>query len=758
MAPSRERSPTTRQPARNYRLGMKQRVAHSHLRTLVVAAIAVAFCHADTFAAPAPARYVLLLSSFDFQFVPYEAFANVFRAELRRTSPEPIVLLESSLELAPSRTSPDDEQLAEYLRLTLNGRQLDLIVPIGGPAAAFVQKHRQQLFPTTPVLYSAVDRRFLETSTFSALEAAVAVQNDPPLTVNTILRVLPDVTNVFVVIGNSRLERFWKTELTQEFQQFKGRLMFTWADKYSFPQLQEQVAALPSHSAILFPLYALDAAGQAIPDEQALKALRAVTNAPIFGFHTPQMGRGIVGGPLLSIEDLGRTTSTAAVRILRGDSPSTIRVPVQTAGTPVFDWRELRRWDIDERRLPPNSSVLFRGVTVWQRYRPQIVVGALFILSQAAVIFALVFVQLKRRRAERAVQESEARFRLLADSAPVMIWLSGADMLCNDFNERWLEFTGRPLEAELGNGWADGVHPDDKERCIKTYVDAFTKRESFDMEYRLRRHDGEYRWILDCGVPRFDPNGLFAGYVGSAVDISPQKLAEMALADLNRMLVNAHETERALIASELHDDIGQRIAGLTALLYSLRDGMSSRWNSANERFAQICTGFSELGRDVGALSHRLHPITLEILGLWQAARALCEQVADQHGINIEFRGDPVSWDLPKNVKFCLFRVLQEALNNAVKHSGSRHLDVTLLGTPKHIRLEVLDHGHGFSVHDMTNAQGLGLNTMRDRIRMMGGELAIESQPGCGTKIIASAPLSPTDHLSSGQTFTVQISA
>jgi PAS domain S-box-containing protein len=151
----------------------------------------------------------------------------------------------------------------------------------------------------------------------------------------------------------------------------------------------------------------------------------------------------------------------------------------------------------------------------------------------------------ERTQLERALQESEERFQLIADTAPAMIWISGTDKLCTYFNKPWLEFRGRSLEEELGNGWAQGVHPEDLARCLQTYTASFDAREKLRMEYRLLRHDGQYRWVLDIGVPRFHSDSSFAGYAGACVDVHEQKLVEEKLARANERLSLALEAGKA---------------------------------------------------------------------------------------------------------------------------------------------------------------------------------------------------------------------
>jgi len=346
----------------------------------------------------------------------------------------------------------------------------------------------------------------------------------------------------------------------------------------------------------------------------------------------------------------------------------------------------------------------------------------------------------ERKRAAEALRESEERFRMVANMAPVMIWISGPDKQCTYFNQPWLEFTGRPLEAELGNGWAEGVHPEDFANCLEMYSKAFDRRQNFRIEYRLRRRDGEYRWVLNMGVPLFNSDQSFAGYIGSCIDVTERKLADEALSSVSRRLIEAHEEERTRIARELHDDINQRLALLEIELEQVETtslGLSAEGSLHIQTFRQR---LSEVASDVQAMSHRLHSSKLEYLGLASAIRGFCKELSQRQKVEIDFTCDSVPGALPQEISLCLFRVAQEALLNCVKHSGVRKFDVDLREIGEQIQLTIRDSGVGFDLMKTVNDPGLGLISMQERIRLIKGTISIISEPMKGTTIQVHAPL------------------
>jgi signal transduction histidine kinase len=351
-----------------------------------------------TMQAAAEPRRVLMLHAFGHAYSPWSDMAGSFRAELIKRSSEPIDLYEVSLDTARVQDAKDEEPFVEYIRAVLAGRKLDLIVPVGAPAAFFMQRYRQQLFPTASMLIVGADVRRTSSITRTENDAAVLLDLDLPAYLNNILSLRPETTEIAVVVGNSPVERFWTSELRRDFQPFADRVKITWFNDLTFGDMLERAATMPPKSAIFWFLLSEDAAGVPYSQDRALEMMREVAVVPIFGMGDYELGRGIVGGPLMQTSVLGREAAEVALRILKGDTRAS-DAPLVLFGPPMYDWRELQRWNISEALLPPGSIVQFREPTVWQHYRSQIVGAFAIILLQAALITGLLYERQARRRA-----------------------------------------------------------------------------------------------------------------------------------------------------------------------------------------------------------------------------------------------------------------------------------------------------------------------------------------------------------------------
>jgi PAS domain S-box-containing protein len=812
-------------------------------------------------------KRVLIVHSFASAAPPFTTHSAAFETELTEKMGERVDLDEVSLDVARYATLDMEEALVEFMRKRQAKWQPDLVVPIGSPAGLFVAQYRDRLFPkSTPIIYAGMDQRRLPPGALQQNATFVGESFDLPGLVEDILQLAPATTNIAVVIGATPLEQYWMAALRQEYQPYTNRVSFTWLNELSFDQMLERARTMPPRSFLLLVLLMRDATGVPHNADEALKRIHAVANAPVNGIFQHQLGLGIVGGRLYQAEEEGVLSARIAVAILRGEPVTSFPPRVIGPLNPRYDARELQRWKIGEDRLPSGSTVLFREPTVWDHYRWRIIVAVSIFVAEALLIFLLLANLIRRRRAERSLVETEARFRLAADAAPVMIWMAGLDKHCTFLNKPWLEFTGRKLEQEMGSGWTEGVLADDLQGCLKIYFKAFDARESFVMEYRLRRHDGEYRWISDTGQPRFDSRGNFVGYVGSCVDItevrrktealyesenrlrailesavegiitfnergaiesvnaaaeqlfgysaaemvgqnvamlmpaplreehdqyvvnrlraaepkiigigreisgrrkdgsefpvdlavseiqllgrriftgfvrdiSTRKQAEQTAREFGGRLLRAQEAERARLARELHDDITQRLARLAidaGRVESVRDEAGR-----SQMMREVRDGLVNLSEDVHSLSYKLHPSLLEDLGLADALKAECERFARQESIVVEAKLERVPAAIPVDAGLCLFRVTQEALRNIARHAQASTATVSVRCLDGGLQLAVGDTGVGFDPAQHRLRPSLGLASMRERVRLAGGELDIESAPGQGTTIVAWVPL------------------
>jgi PAS domain S-box-containing protein len=374
----------------------------------------------------------------------------------------------------------------------------------------------------------------------------------------------------------------------------------------------------------------------------------------------------------------------------------------------------------------------------------------------------------ERKLAEKALaeaqkMESETRFRVLADAAPVMVWMSGTDMLCNFFNKQWLEFRGRTLEQESGNGWSEGVHAEDLQDCLETYVSSFNAHRPFSMEYRLRRADGEYRWILDTGVPRYTKLG-FAGYIGSCIDITERKQAELQLQhQRDELAYLSRVTTLGEMATALAHELNQPLGAIHSNSETAEILLQKNPLDLDELRA-ILSDIRQDGWRAGEVIQRMRsllkrrrfkPEVIEVKGLVEALGRLLKAVTVSRKARLRIEVAPALppvWGDTVQLQQVLLNLVLNALDAMSDCPiGEREVVVCALPYDKGgVKISVTDQGTGFSKEKLARffepfvttkeqGMGVGLSICQTIIEAHGGQLIAENNSSRGATLRFSLP-------------------
>jgi PAS domain S-box-containing protein len=389
--------------------------------------------------------------------------------------------------------------------------------------------------------------------------------------------------------------------------------------------------------------------------------------------------------------------------------------------------------------------ILAGGVQAWLVdagiLKTPYLVSFFYLVILVAMAIELSTEVLQASRLAHDLRESEQRLKLAADAARLGLWSWDVER-----DEIWTTPQGRALfgfpatERLDRNRFFAAVHPDDREFVRQAVAESLRAGTDYEREYRAILPNGGTRWVAVRGHVVRDAAHRAVRVLGVAMDITARKEAEEAAHTLSGRLIHAQEAERARLARELHDDLNQSLALLAVELELLGQKPLPAGSTVAGRMQDFAALVRNLSSGVHRLSHELHPAKLEQLGLATAARGFCRDLGAAHKIEIQFEAHEVPRFVPDDIALCLYRVVQEGLQNVVKHSGANGAKVELTASENELRLVVSDHGCGFDAEENTGESSLGLVSMRERVRLVHGHFSVESRRGEGTRIQAQVPL------------------
>ena len=509
-----------------------------------------------------------------------------------------------------------------YLRLKYHGMRFDLVIASHRLAYELVTSVRDELFRGTPIVFLTQDRSVPRI----ANSAEIVVEPDYRRTIDLALRLQPDTTQVFVISGSSPRDTALERVARQQFASLQPKVAFTYLTGLETEALEQRLATLPEHAIVFYVIFYQDAAGLNLTPLDYLGRLTQISNRPVYSWVDSAMNRGVVGGSLLVLESQVRSLASMGARVLRGEAADGIPVSEADLQVDQVDWRQLRRWNIDDALVPAGALVMYHEPSRWDRDRNYIIGGVAVLVVETALIGALILQGARRRRAEAKAREAAAELRL-----------------------------------------------------------------SYE---RIR--------------------------------------------DLGGRLLGAQDAERSRIARELHDDISQQLTLLSMDLALLSHAQAGRPDDAEKLAHEAHERVVAVATSVHQLSHQLHPARLRLVGLVAALSSLQQEIQSS-GHRVTFTHEGVPDAIAQDLKVCLYRVAQEAVQNAIKYSGAREIFMSLAGTGDALTLVVGDHGAGFDAQASMH-RGLGLVSMGERVEAFGGTLRIQSAPGAGTRIEATVPL------------------
>ena len=423
-----------------------------------------------------------------------------------------------------------EEALLGLYREKYSTKKVDLLIVEGPAAMAFV--NARNLLPGVPVVTCYVIRTLVESARAArhAVTGALPAQN-APRTIQMMLSLYPQTRHILVVLGGSAYERGQAEKGREIFAPFAGRVELSYTNDLSLEQVEERVSKLGDDALVLFGSFLQDAAGRDYDSTAPLTRISRASRRPVFGVIYEDLGAGIVGGELVSMERAGKVAADLGLRVLGGEAPSAIPLVADAGLAPMFDARELERWGLSDRKLPPASIVLYRARGLFEQHGRAIALGLGIIVLQSVLVAGLVLQLRRRRRVERAMAEAETRYRTVADFTHDWEFWRRADGTFEYMSPACEQISGHVAREFLEDPTLLDrlVHADDLPVWRKALESASAATSAVPLEFRIHRRSGETRWVRFASNPVRLPDGTAAGVRGSIADVTSRKLGEIAL-------------------------------------------------------------------------------------------------------------------------------------------------------------------------------------------------------------------------------------
>jgi PAS domain S-box-containing protein len=716
-----------------------------------------------------PTKRVLILFPYESNFPGFFYFDNTLRSSLKASHSFQFDFYAESMDLLRFPEERHFEHLVHLYRERYAGRKLDLIIATLGPSRDFLKRYKKELFPDTPVLFVDIDTRLLDQDDLRNDGAIVTGRFDLEGTLELALGLHREVRDVFVVSGTSPLDRSLEDLAKKAFRRFEDRVGIHWLSGFSMDDVLQRVSSLPEHSIIFYLTLYRDADGKAFLSHQALSTISEKASVPIYGMSEYYLGAGMVGGHLYSFSRLGDKTAQSALRLLSGERPDQIQPLEERADRFVFDWRQLKRWNIHEDILPPGSIIRDKEFSAWEAYRLQIVgVGSALIL-QFILITALVSNLIRRRQATQALIHSEEQLQKAADewkttfdSIPDPIMVLDRELRIVRVNEAAVALLGLPRDRILGNN----VHPFLGER------DKPFDRKLLERTLQTQKHEHEEvfdeerdAWFQISVSPILDESGKISGILQAARDVSERKRAE---AEAHRRLTELAHVTRVSTMGELAASLAHEInQPLTAILANAQAAQLflSKTEPDLEEIRQILGDIvqddkrvSEVIRRMRALlkkqmisyeTFNLNEVVMECITLANSAPLL-----DGLTIQFEMQTDPIPVRADRvQLQQVLFNLLSNAAGamRRAPLTSRRILITTSTEDGRRAKTAVADSGAGIDEHNVgrlfepfytTKPEGLGmgLSISQSIIKAHGGEMGAYNNRDGGATFSFTLPI------------------